>query len=337
MATIWQKIEVILKEELRAYDANGRNRGGLGSFNYGLPNEWRYEGQVAELISSKSSRDVLYSKNADLLLKLYSSLGSTGERGSFKEFLYKQLIIDSPYVKITYIIVFVLYRIDELVPGVSFAKRLIGDSVNAFDNVCGMLALIIKYEYSFLSEKDYNDIEYLLGNIKEYDFWIRDRLNNAKYKILEISLSDINPEINTDRNKIINLWEVKFGKSVVPNLIKEIEELFREGDFNEVKYAICVDRVRALLIDVLKKIAVEHSKEKKDDKIVDSAKDREVLNYLKEIGFLNENEGRLADSIYKLTSEEGAHKTITLKEYARITKNIAYEFILLVLDKFSKK
>jgi hypothetical protein len=59
---IHKKIDIVLAEEKRAYAANGRPRGGLGSMNITLqsvPNHgWTTEGQIPVLLFEKSDPNV---------------------------------------------------------------------------------------------------------------------------------------------------------------------------------------------------------------------------------------------------------------------------------------
>jgi len=57
------------------------------------------------------------------------------------------------------------------------------------------------------------------------------------------------------------------------------------------------------------------------------------MGYLKEIGFLKDYEWNLARLLYFMTSDMGSHEIVGFKEYARISKNIVYELILLALTK----
>ncbi|HEY3305831.1 MAG TPA: hypothetical protein VGL70_20080 [Candidatus Binatia bacterium] len=65
MATLNDKIEIILTEEKRAYQANGRIRGGLGSFDFGLPGTWSTSGKIPELLAT-----IIEAKLALLNLKM---------------------------------------------------------------------------------------------------------------------------------------------------------------------------------------------------------------------------------------------------------------------------
>ena len=65
------KINIVLNEERRAYKANGRRCGGLGSFNIGVQQGWNISGKMSELLYFESNPSTIKSKNADVLLKLY--------------------------------------------------------------------------------------------------------------------------------------------------------------------------------------------------------------------------------------------------------------------------
>jgi hypothetical protein len=51
MTTTNDKIQIILNEEKRAYAANGRPVGGLGSFNQKLPNQYTLVGNLPQMTS----------------------------------------------------------------------------------------------------------------------------------------------------------------------------------------------------------------------------------------------------------------------------------------------
>lgn len=337
--TIYEKIITILDEEKRAYVANGRIRGGLGSFSHGLPTngEWTLEGQIPQVLDAVSNPNSISSPNATILIKLYASLASNGEKSAFKESLLIALNKGANYADVGYLILFVLYKIGELVPAVGIAKiNLAGDSNNAFDNFMAMLALIVKYQYTTISEDKYRKIEGLLKDSPNYDVWLKNRITAAKTKIIERELDDINPAINADRDKLVSAWEAKFGKGPLTSTIEEIERSFSEGEFTQTKYASCIGRVRVLISSSMHKIASEISSTKSDGKITDQTGEQAVFDYLRSIKFLSDDERQITKGLYGLTSDQGSHKLESLREYARITKNMAYELILLCIDRFQK-
>lgn len=334
---IYEKIITILDEEKRAYAANGRIRGGLGSFNHRVPNEWTMEGQIPQVLDTRSSADSISSPNATTLVKLYSSLASLGEKSAFKEALFVAINKGANYADVGYLILFVLYKIGDLVPAAGMAKiNLAGDTNNAFDNFMAMLALIIKYQYTTISEDEYGNIERLLKDSPNYDVWLKNRITAAKTKIIERELDDINPAINADRDKLVSAWEAKFGKGPLTSTIEEIERSFSEGEFTQTKYASCIGRVRVLISGSMQKIASEISLVKSDGKITTQTSEQAIFDYLRGIKFISDGEWQITKGLYGLTSDQGSHKLESLREYARITKNMAYELILLCIDRFQK-
>lgn len=99
-------------------------------------------------------------------------------------------------------------------------------------------------------------------------------------KHLEIELSDVNPEINTDRDKVLELWGKKFLNIEVPALIKEIDDYFREGDFSPTKFATCIGRIRVLLVEVSKKIALGIANSKSHTSVTESSEEAFFFQYL---------------------------------------------------------
>lgn len=138
MATLTDKIEIILTEETRAYEANGRILGGLGSFNFGLPGISMTPGRIPELLAARSQAGTIQSSLADTLLRLFSSL-PPDEKNSLQWILRSHLAKTSPYCRIGYFIFFVLYKIGALRDAVEASFLVLrGDSENAFDNAMGM-------------------------------------------------------------------------------------------------------------------------------------------------------------------------------------------------------
>ena len=169
-----------------------------------------------------------------------------------------------------------------------------------------------------------------------YDVWLKNRISAAKAKIIEHELDDINPAINADRDKLISSWETKFGKGPLTSTIEEIETSFSEGEFTQTKYASCIGRVRVLISNSMQKIASEISSAKSDGKITDQTGEQAVFDYLRGIKFLSDDEWQITKGLYGLTSDQGSHKLESLREYARIAKNMAFELMLLSIDRFQQ-
>lgn len=340
MDGLQQKIDIILNEEKRAYQSNGRRGGHLGSFNVDIGDGWfdayPKAGSYPKLLVIPANLDGIQSPQASLLLKLYSSINSE-EKKSFQDILTGYLSKDSPYFDVAYLIFFVLHRTGATIKAITEARaKLKGDSSHGFSNLLAMLAKIIVYEHSYIDGKLYQEIKKSMEGESEHNFRLFEKINSAELELLKRDLSDVNPEINKDREKVMSLWGEKFGSEEIPSLITEIEEYFSGGDFSKTKFATCVDRVRVLLVESMRTIAVEISTKKSDKKINAKTSEHAVFDYLRSEKHLNDDEWQLVKSLYGLTSDKGSHTAVALKEYARIAKNMVYEILLLTLSKNEK-
>ena len=145
----------------------------------------------------------------------------------------------------------------------------------------------------------------------------------------------MNPEINADKDKLLTLWDQTIGAGPVASQIRDIDELFTQGDFSPTKYATCIDRVRVLIVEILKGIAHAISRERQDGKITDASSEHGVFDYLRGCKFLGDDEWNMVRALHGIASDQGAHQMVASREYARITKNMAYEVALLALTKFA--
>lgn len=146
------------------------------------------------------------------------------------------------------------------------------------------------------------------------------------------------PEIERDREEIKQLCLRQFGSEGIPKVIDQIEEMFSEGPTDPTRFATYLDRGRALIIEICKRVAQKVGDLKGKTCQGDWNNERAVLDYLARNGirFLSQQEKGLVSSIYGLASDRGAHRIIGEREYARISKNITYELLLLMLEKLEK-
>ncbi len=333
-----KKINIVLDEEVRSYSANGRRRGGLGSMNIGLQsmpnNGWTTEGEIPQLLFPESNVNVIVSSNASLLVKLYSSLDKE-EKENFVNYLSSHLRKVGPYTSIGYFIFFVLYRVGEIIKPLKFARlALSGDTLHGYSNLLGILSMIISREYLSIDPKIYEDIKLILLGDTESDFQLKQKINLALLKHMERELSDISPEINSDRDKVIEIWGEKFTTPVVPSLIKEIDDYFREGELSDSKLATCIGRIRVLLIEIAKRISLGLATRNSDTTISESSSDSAFLKYLEDKQFISSQESQILGSLYGMASNQGAHSPISKREYARLIKNMSYEISLLMLSRY---
>ncbi len=332
------KINLVLNEEVRAYSARGRSGGNLGSMNVGLQsmpnNGWTTVGEIPQLLFPKSDKNIISSINATTLLKFFSSLDKSNKE-NFVIYLNSHIRKDSPYASIGYFIFFIQYRIGMVLSSLKIARRaLAGDSVYGYSNLLGILSMIVSREYLEIDQKTYEDIKLILNGDTEHDFQLKSKINLALLKHLERDLDDVNPEINIDRDKVIEIWGEKFKNPEVPSLIKEIDDYFYEGEFSESKFATCIGRIRVLLVEISKKIALELSKNNSINSISESSKDHAFAQYLKDNKFISDDEWQILKSLYGMSSEEGAHSSASKREYARLIKNMAFEISLLMVSRY---
>jgi len=331
--SIHEKINTVLNEERRAYQANGRQHGGLGSFNIGIQQKWNVLGKIPELLCPKSDPNAVKSKNVDILLKLYCTLNKEDKK-RFCDYLLTQLSRQSDYADVAYFILFVLHKTDTRVKALKKAQRTLKrDSVHGYSNFLAMLSQIVSYEYLTINQDEYNQIESLLQKDNEYNFQLIEKINSAKLKLLELKLQDVNPEINTDREELLGIWHREFPDSKIPDLIVGIEELFQGGEFADTKFATCIDRIRVLIVETTRNIALRIQKKRKDIKINKQSDEHTVFDYLRSAGFLEDAEWNLVRALHDLSSSSGVHAISSNRECARLIKNMTYEIVLLMLRK----
>lgn len=340
MNDLQQKIDIVLNEEKRAYQTNGRRSGHLGSFNIDIGDGWTDAypavGAYPKLLVIPASLYAIQSPQVTVLLKLYSSVNSD-EKEQFKNFMLSYLSKDTSFFDVAYLIFFVLHRIGATVEAIERARsNLKGDSDHGFSNMLAMLAKIVVYEHSYISRNLYQQIKEAMQGETEHNFRLFEKINSAELELLKKDLADVNPEINKDREKVINLWQERFGSEEIPSVINEIEEYFSGGDFTQTKFATCIDRVRVLLVEALRSIAVGVSQRNGDKKIDSRTNEHGIFDYLRSKKILSDSEWHLVRALHGIASDKGAHRIIALKEYARIAKNMAYEVLLLTLSKYGQ-
>jgi len=91
---MFDEVDLILNEEKRAYAANGRIRGGLGSLDVGLQSEpnygWTEEGRVPVLLWDEAEAITVHSPNVAPIIRLHKELNHA-TRGDCEEYLLSHL------------------------------------------------------------------------------------------------------------------------------------------------------------------------------------------------------------------------------------------------------
>ena len=134
-----------------------------------------------------------------------------------------------------------------------------------------------------------------------------------------------NTEIVSDMKNLVTFFNINFPEGNISNQIKHIEDLFKQGDFGQESYATCVDRVRVLIIEVVKYLAIQKGIKNPTEK-----NDKTFGNFLYDNKHITKEEYNLIISFYSLCSNNGSHISKTNKNTARLIKNMGLEIIALL-------
>jgi hypothetical protein len=87
------------------------------------------------------------------------------------------------------------------------------------------------------------------------------------------------------------------------------------------------------LVEVAKRIAMKTAGKEAGSKLSEDSEDHHFIDYLKDSKLVSLEEWKLWKVLYDMASVEGAHSSLSKREYARLLKNISYELALLFLSK----
>lgn len=345
---ISRDIEVILHAELVQFRDVGRHAGGLGSLvtryggepRLGPGTEWRRRGDTtARWIVPDAPCGTMSSSHIDTLRTLYAALDTDTERGVFREILLGHLRVASPFKEITYFIVWGSHAVGDISTALLLARAAFADTEPfILDDVVRLLDTLVRFESHSFDRAKLDAIDTFAAAVPGDHTTLQARLADARLEALRRDLDEVNPAINQDRERAVRLWAEEFETDTLGAMVRRIEEMFRGGGMDATAYATCMDRIRALLIEVCRQIAGRVAATHGKDEQLRGRQDREVVEYLArtDIAFLTKQEQGLLRALYSLTSEYGAHRLIAEREHARLTKNIAYEVFLLLMEKLRR-
>lgn len=330
-----KRIELILQSEKDAYSQNGRTGGGLGSFNIGLqslPNGgWTSRGSIKKYLFDTSDQDFIKSENAQILLKLYSTLLKE-KKLEFESILLEHVTKESEYCDVAYLICFIFIRLGKTYEVIAKATNdLRGDNNHAYSNLLHLLKLVVAREYSYFSFSVLTSLGELLQDDEEAKFAVLSTLREAsKHRVSAELESGENPEIIEDMVSLTQFFQTNFVDENVSNLIKHIQDLFEKNEFDGTTYATCIDRVRVFISTVTKIVAIEKSKN--TSKILENGKDDKIYSkYLRDKNVITPEELDLLVAFYSLCSNSGSHISKANIETARLVKNMSFEIAILLL------
>lgn len=206
-----KKVAAALKDEISRYKKYGRRSGELGSI-FALHNgrkirsiyqdAWTNSksGERQEILNDPENAKV-YSENGDALVEFFDSLQVEADKKLFVSSLISRLNIDKEYYCVSYIILYVLFRIGHLMVALGAAKTSLQQKQKFWDKVMGrksnvrllevhqrhgfsdLLALIngmIRFEHPSFTYQDLDIIEEFIAGIDEHTFQIDEKINSAR-------------------------------------------------------------------------------------------------------------------------------------------------------------
>ena len=187
------EVDLILKEERRAYAACGRIRGGLGSLNVGLQSEPGFGGttvgSVPTLLWDKAQVKPVDSPNLQRIVKLRDTLDST-EKEHLEQYLLSHLHRSSQYADVAYFVFLALHRMGRTVDALTSARcNLAGDTVYGYSNLLGTLAAVVSREHFAIDPALFPRIQKVLEGDTEHDFRLAEKINLARLQHLDFELS----------------------------------------------------------------------------------------------------------------------------------------------------
>lgn len=329
MAPLIDKINIILNDEQTAYAANGRRRGGLGTFNIGIGGAGWRDGSVPQFIEDTSSLEAIHSKNAIILLKLYATL-SNSEKIEFHKTLISYLSKQSLYHDVAYLIFFVLHRTGNTIEAIQNAQKYLkGDPNYGFSNMLGVLSRIVQYEYGFISQNLLEEIKKILSNEDEHNFQLLQRINSAQLAHISTQLEANSGEINEDKQAL----KQEFTKYNFPpdlsDTLDKIDEKINTARDN-FDYKGCMDLIRSFTERFYRIIALNLDKECK----LDEKDSKAVARFLKEKSVISDDQGEILIALRHFLSNFGSHRLKSRPEDARLSRNMVIEFSLYILRRY---
>ena len=224
-----------------------------------------------------------------------------------------------------------------------------------------MLEKYIRFEHNSLTEEDLNKIAKRINYIRmypEYDIThqggigeVRTPKPNAfeisktkdiarnigcaidKIRHMRLSkdlLEGVNLEINQDRNTVKHyLEQFGFPSDLIEN-IRNVEEAYQSAQ-SGFDYKTCADHLRSFILGLTKEIADKVAQHDGD------TRQKKPAKYLHDKDFFySTQESDLFQSFIRYLSSDSVHQLRSDREVARIGKNVAIEFALLLSQRLEK-
>jgi hypothetical protein len=184
----FDELNVILREEQRAYAAKGRRSGHLGSLNVTLQSEpnhgWSRDGQIPELLWEADKAVVISSPNLDKMLRLLQK-ADEASRADMESYLLSHLCRPSEFADVAYFIFLALHRQHRTCDALEEAQKfLAGDRKFGYSNLLGTLSALVSHEHASFDHETLITLSRLLKEDKEHNFRLLEKLNAARMRRL---------------------------------------------------------------------------------------------------------------------------------------------------------
>ena len=201
----------ITEDEISRYKKYGRSTGELGSvyaLHQGRKIKSVYQdgwtssksGDRQEIVSDPENSRV-YTENGDSLVEFYGSLHEDADKELFVNSLLSRLDREKEYYCVSYLIIYVLFKIGKLSEGLEAArsglpprptlldilfrrkpaeKLLEPHQRHGYSDVLGMINGLLRYEHQSFSDNDLDIVEEFIMNTDEYTFQIEEKINSVR-------------------------------------------------------------------------------------------------------------------------------------------------------------
>lgn len=208
---IEKKVAAFLKDEITRYKKFGRQHGELGSLHvvyksrivkqiYG--DGWSHSdsGKRLEIVSDPENV-VIKSENGDALIALFKGLDDEGDKELFINSLITRLNREKEYYCVSYLILYVLFRIGELERGLNTADASLVPQSTWVDRVLrreprerllehhqrhglgdmlGLLNGLLRYDHPSFTDTELDAIEAFVEKPREFSDRIEEKIHSAR-------------------------------------------------------------------------------------------------------------------------------------------------------------
>jgi len=208
---IEKKVAAALKDEISRYKKYGRQSGELGSIyatHGGRKIKQVYQdgwtssrsGERQEIVNDPENAKV-HSENGDTLIEFFNSLQGVSDKELFINSLVSRLDRDKEYYCVSYLILYVLFRVGRLDAALGAAKisllkkqtfwnrllrRKSGNSLleayqrYGFSDFLGLINGLLRFEHPTFTDLELDLVEEFIAGVDEHSFQIGEKINSAR-------------------------------------------------------------------------------------------------------------------------------------------------------------